>query len=118
MSALELTSGERRDLRAQAHKLRPVVIVGEDGLTPGVLGEIERSLAAHGLIKIRSAADSRDERDLLLEAICEHAGAAPVQHLGKILIVYRPLPPEPPKAAQPPRPRRKPPRRTKRSYQG
>jgi RNA-binding protein len=117
MAALELTSGERRSLRAQAHKLHPVVMIGEDGLTTGVLQEIDRSLNAHGLIKIRSAFDSRDERDSLLAGICEQMAAAPVQHLGKILIVYRPLPPEPPKAAQPPRPRRKPPRRTKRSYQ-
>ena len=117
MTALELTSGERRSLRAKAHSLRPVVMIGEDGLTPSVLKEIDRSLNAHGLIKLRSAADSRDERDLLLQEICEQMAAAPVQHLGKIFIVYRPLPPEPPKAARPPHPRRKPPRRTKRSYQ-
>ncbi len=117
MTALQLTSGERRALRAQAHKLHPVVMIGDGGLTPGVLQEIERGLNAHGLIKVRSASDSRDERDSMLAAICEQMGAAPVQHLGKILIVYRPLPPEATKAGQPPRPRRKPPRRTKRSYQ-
>ena len=65
-------------------------MIGEDGLTPSVLKEIDRSLNAHGLIKLRSAADSRDERDLLFQEICEQMAAAPVQHLGKILIVYRP----------------------------
>jgi RNA-binding protein len=114
---LALASGERRALRARAHSLRPVVIIGDAGLTPTVLAEIDRNLTSHELIKVRASSDSRQTRDSLLQSICEQLQAAPVQHLGKILVVYRPLPPQPPKPAQPPRSRRNPPRRTKRSYQ-
>jgi len=121
MSALELTSAERRALRARAHALDPVVIVGGAGLTAGVAREIDRALAAHELVKIRVPAADRDERDTLLGRICDELAAAPVQHIGKILVVYRPLPPEEAAArAAPrhaPRPARKGPRRTKKSYQ-
>lgn len=121
MSALELTSAERRALRARAHALDPVVIVGGAGLTAGVAREIDRALAAHELVKIRVPAADRDERDALLGRICDELAAAPVQHIGKILVVYRPLPPEAAAArAAPrpaPRPARKGPRRTKKSYQ-
>jgi putative YhbY family RNA-binding protein len=121
MSALELTSSERRALRARAHALDPVVIVGGAGLTAGVAREIDRALAAHELVKIRVPAADRDERDALLGRICDELAAAPVQHIGKILVVYRPLPPEAAAArAAPrpaPRPARKGPRRTKKSYQ-
>jgi len=121
MSALELTSSERRALRARAHALDPVVIVGGAGLTAGVAREIDRALAAHELVKIRVPAADRDERDALLGRICDELAAAPVQHIGKILVVYRPLPPEEAAArAAPrhaPRPARKGPRRTKKSYQ-
>jgi len=121
MSALELTSSERRALRARAHALDPVVIVGGAGLTAGVAREIDRALAAHELVKIRVPAADRDERDTLLGRICDELAAAPVQHIGKILVVYRPLPPEEAAARAAPRhaPRvaHKGPRRTKNSYQ-
>jgi RNA-binding protein len=98
----ELTSKERRALRARAHKLDPVVIVGGAGLSDSVMGEIERSLVAHELIKVRAVDADRDGRDAMLRAICERAACAPVQHIGKMLVVYRPAPPE----AEPERPRR------------
>jgi putative YhbY family RNA-binding protein len=83
---------EKRALRAQAHTLRPVVIVGHHGLTPAVLKEIDTSLRAHELIKVRVAADDRAVRDEVLQRICSELDAAPVQHLGKLLIVWRPQP--------------------------
>jgi putative YhbY family RNA-binding protein len=83
---------EKRALRAQAHTLRPVVIVGHHGLTPAVLKEIDTSLRAHELIKVRVAADDRAVRDEVLQRICDELDAAPVQHLGKLLIVWRPQP--------------------------
>ncbi|CAN0125977.1 unnamed protein product, partial [Phaeothamnion confervicola] len=97
----ELTPAERRALKARAHSLEPVVLVGDKGLTGAVLAEIERALAAHELIKVRVQAE-RDDRRSILEEICSRAGASPVQHIGKILVVYRPKPPEP---AKPPAPR-------------
>jgi RNA-binding protein len=102
----ELTSKDRRALRARAHRLDPVVIVGGEGLTDAVLAEIDRNLTAHELIKVRVAEAERDERDEMMEAICGRTGCAPVQHIGKILVVYRPAPEPEPKSA--PRPARKP----------
>lgn len=102
----ELTSKDRRALRARAHRLDPVVIVGGEGLTDAVLAEIDRNLTAHELIKVRVAEAGRDERDEIMETICGRTGCAPVQHIGKILVVYRPAPEPEPKPA--PRPARKP----------
>jgi RNA-binding protein len=84
-----LTAPELRSLRAKAHHLRPVVAVGTHGLTPAVLHEIDVALKAHELIKIRVFSDMRSERDTLLAKICGELECAPVQHLGKLLIVWR-----------------------------
>lgn len=87
---LKLTPAERSALRAEAHGLNPVVIIGESGLTPAVLKEIDASLNAHGLIKVRVFGDEREERISIYETVCEELGAAPVQHIGKLLVIYRP----------------------------
>jgi putative YhbY family RNA-binding protein len=87
-----LTPAERRALRAKAHHLDPVVSVGQHGLTPAVLHEIDVSLKAHELIKIRVFGDERDLREAMLGRICDELDAAPVQHLGKLLVVWRPAP--------------------------
>jgi putative YhbY family RNA-binding protein len=89
---LELSADQTRALRADAHHLAPVVMIGNDGLTPAVLHEIDVNLAAHGLIKIRVFGDDRDARDEILSRIADQLDAAPVQHIGKLLIIYRPLP--------------------------
>ena len=80
-----LTPAERRAFRAKAHPLHPVVSIGQHGLTPAVLHEIDVKLLAHELIKIRVFNDDRGEREALLARICDDLDAAPVQHLGKIL---------------------------------
>ncbi|MCG2584231.1 ribosome assembly RNA-binding protein YhbY [Massilia sp. TS11] len=87
---IKLTPAERSELRAQAHGLNPVVMVGESGLTPAVMKEIAASLDAHGLIKVRVFGDEREDRIAIYETICEELGAAPVQHIGKLLVLYRP----------------------------
>jgi putative YhbY family RNA-binding protein len=93
---LELPADERRALRAKAHPLHPVVMIGHDGLTPAVLHEIDVNLSAHGLIKIRVFSDDRAAREDFLARVADQLDAAAVQHIGKLLIVYRPLPkPEP-----------------------
>ena len=84
-----LTPIERRALRAKAHHLNPVVTVGQHGLTPAVLHEIDVALKAHELIKIRVLSDDRDAREAMLAQVCAELEAAPVQHLGKLLIVWR-----------------------------
>lgn len=86
----KLTAADRSTLRAEAHALNPVVIIGEAGLTDGVLKEIDASLNAHGLIKVRVFGDEREERLAIYETICDKLGAAPVQHIGKLLVLYRP----------------------------
>jgi putative YhbY family RNA-binding protein len=102
-----LTPAERRALRAKAHPLHPFVNIGHHGLTPAVLHEIDVNLLAHELIKIRVFNDDRAERDTLLAQICGELDAAPVQHLGKILTIWRPAPPPEPATVAPRSDRRK-----------
>ena len=85
----ELTPAERSDLRARAHHLNPVVTVAGNGLTPAVLAEIERALQAHELIKVKVQGAEREQRDALMQELCAALDAAPVQHIGNILVVWR-----------------------------
>jgi RNA-binding protein len=94
MPALTLTPAERKDHRAQAHHLDPVVQIGNDGLTPAVVKEIASALNAHGLIKVRVFSDDRSAREAMLAELAEQLGAAPVQHIGKLLVLWRPIPPK------------------------
>ncbi|BEV14486.1 ribosome assembly RNA-binding protein YhbY [Herbaspirillum sp. DW155] len=96
---LNLTPAERSELRAQAHALNPVVMVGESGLSESVMKEIDKSLNAHGLIKVRVFGDDREARIAIYETICAELKAAPVQHIGKLLVLYRPQKEEGKKAA-------------------
>lgn len=108
---IELSSSERRALRARAHGLHPVASISQNGLSESVLAEIDRSLKAHELIKVRVYGIERDDREALLAEISHRLEAAPVQHIGNILVVYRAnpeAPAEPAKPAKKPAPRRKP----------
>jgi RNA-binding protein len=87
---IKLTPAERSALRAEAHGLNPVVMIGEAGLTEAVMKEVSSSLDAHGLIKVRVFGDDREARVAMYEQICEELEAAPVQHIGKLLVLYRP----------------------------
>jgi putative YhbY family RNA-binding protein len=98
---LELSPQERRALRAKAHHLHPVVSIGQHGLTPKVLHEIDVALAAHALVKVRVHSDDRREREAMLARIAEELESAPVQHLGKLLILWRPLQESQPPAGKP-----------------
>lgn len=112
---LDITADERRALRARAHALNPVVAISQNGLSESVMHEIAASLDSHELIKIRVFNDARDVREQYLAAICDQLVAAPVQHIGKLLVIWRPSP-----ALKTAKPRRghNEPRRTKRSFQG
>jgi putative YhbY family RNA-binding protein len=93
-----LSPQERKVLKARAHSLAPAVRVGGQGLTDPVIAEIERALQAHELIKVRAAGLDRAARESALRRICGRCGAAPVQHIGKLLVIYRPKPPAGPLA--------------------
>jgi len=84
-----LTPSRRSELRAEAHKLGPVVIIGDKGLTDEVVKEIDRSLKAHELIKVKAATDDRAARSAWMQEICARLEAHPVQEIGKVLVIYR-----------------------------
>ncbi len=87
---IELNTEQRRFLRALAHHLKPTVMIGNQGLTESVMRELARNLDAHELIKVRVLGDEREARIALMTEICEHLECAPVQHIGKLLLLYRP----------------------------
>ena len=103
-----LSPAQRRELKARAHPLNPVVLVGGGGLTQPVLDEIERALAAHELIKVRAAESGREARAQMIADICQRTCAQPVQVIGKVLVVYRRKPEEPAPQPREERPRRRP----------
>ncbi|MCP5279258.1 MAG: YhbY family RNA-binding protein [Thiobacillus sp.] len=86
----QLSTEQRKFLKAQAHNLKPVVMIGNAGLTEAVKLEANRALTAHELIKIRVLGDDREAREAWFMELCEALGAAPVQHIGKLLLLYRP----------------------------
>ena len=92
MAAIELTPAQRKQYRAAAHHLQPVVTIGNDGLTEAVRNEIDLALNAHGLIKVRVFSDDRLQRGELLATLADELGAAPVQHIGKLFVLWRPVP--------------------------
>lgn len=87
---ITLNALQRRYLRGQAHNLHPVVMIGDAGLTDAVMREVDINLKSHELIKVRVFGDDRDKRIAILEKICAELAAAPVQHIGKLLLIYRP----------------------------
>jgi len=119
---LQLSSGALRAMRARAHHLSPVVSIAEKGLSAAVLKEIDVNLNAHELIKVRVHGDRREDRLAFLETICAELGATAVQHIGKLLVIYRPAPVQAAAvdAQKSTKSRRSAPapRRTKRSLQG
>jgi RNA-binding protein len=94
MPAITLNTHERREKRADAHHLTPVVLIGGDGLTPAVVKETDAALNAHGLIKVRVFSDDRTSRESILATLTDQLNAAPVQHIGKLLVLWRPIPPK------------------------
>jgi len=92
---MSLSDPQRRHLRALAHDLKPVVLVGDKGVTESLLRELDLSLAHHELLKVRVKAGDRDQRDALVGRLCAASGAELVQRIGHVAVLYR--------AAEPPR---------------
>ena len=92
MPQITLTPAQRKVHRADAHHLDPVVLIGGDGLTASVKKEVDAALKAHGLIKVRVFSDDRAARELMLKTLADELDAAPIQHIGKLLVLWRPMP--------------------------
>ena len=92
MPELILTSSQRQLLKARAHDMKPVVLLGGAGLTDAVLREIDRALVAHELVKIRVPDDDREQRAQVFNAVAEKLSAAKVQSIGKTIVLFRPSP--------------------------
>ena len=84
-----LTPARRSELRAKAHGLSPVVMIGDTGLTDAIVAETDRALTAHELIKVKAASDDREARAAWMTELCERLEAQPVQSIGKILVLWR-----------------------------
>ena len=95
MPAIQLTPAQRKEKRGDAHHLDPVVLIGDQGLTDAVTREVDLALKAHGLIKVRMFSDSRPDRESALTTLADKLDAAPVQHIGKLLVLWRPIPEKP-----------------------
>jgi len=87
---MPLTSRQRAALKARAHALEPVVTIGQAGASEAVIVEVERSLTAHGLIKVKLSGADRESRDELTSILCERTGAQAVQQVGRVLVLWRP----------------------------
>jgi RNA-binding protein len=94
MTAIQLSPAERKEKRSEAHHLDPVVMIGGDGLTAAVSKEVDAALNAHGLIKVRVMSDERINREAIFATLADTLGAAPIQHIGKLLVLWRPMPPK------------------------
>lgn len=103
MAEIQLTPKERQALKALAHGLKPVVLLGSAGLSPAVVKEIDRALLAHELIKVKVPGDDRTEREELFASLAESLAAARVQAIGKLLVLFRPAPEEAELAPEAPR---------------
>jgi len=92
MPAIQLTPAQRKEKRGEAHHLDPVVLIGDQGLTDAVVKETDLALKAHGLIKVRMFSDARPDREAALAALADRLNAAAVQHIGKLFVLWRPIP--------------------------
>lgn len=92
MSDNKLSTKEILELKARAHHLHPVVMIGQQGLTEAVIKETDDALSAHELIKVRVFGDDRAERIEICDALCEAVDAQLVQHIGKLLVLWRKKP--------------------------
>ncbi len=86
---MSLSAAQRREYRAIAHNLKPVIIIGDKGLTEGLMQELDRALNDHELIKVKVATNDRDARAEVIDELCSQSGAELVQTIGKIAVIMR-----------------------------
>jgi RNA-binding protein len=107
MSELTLSRDERLRLKSGSHHLEPVVLLGAHGLTEAVFKEIDRALTAHELVKVRMPALDRAQRELMFQQVAEGLGAARIQLIGRLMVLFRPAPKDPRPRARVPTPQPK-----------
>ncbi|HIF89813.1 MAG TPA: ribosome assembly RNA-binding protein YhbY [Candidatus Thioglobus sp.] len=88
---MKLTNNQKRYLRSLAHDLKPVVMVGQHGLSDAVLAELQSSMEIHELLKIKVRADNREEKQQIIDKIVASSEAAIVQVIGGVLVIYKPF---------------------------
>jgi len=86
---MSLTNKQNKYLRGLSHDLKPVVMIGNSGVTEGVLNELELCIARHELIKVRISGVDRDERQQMAENLCEKSNSELVNTIGHIAVLYR-----------------------------
>jgi RNA-binding protein len=91
---MNLSESQKKYLRGLGHQIRPVVTVGDAGLSPSLLEEFESAISHHELIKVRIRSTRRKTRDALFEELCRQASATLVQRIGNVALIYRPNPEE------------------------
>ncbi len=96
--SVSLSTRQRAQLKARAHALEPLVHVGQAGASEALLAEVERALTAHGLIKVKLVGADRELRQQLTDTLCAHTGAAAVQQVGRVLVLWRARPDDEPLA--------------------
>jgi RNA-binding protein len=89
MAAMNQAAPDKRALKRIAHHLDPVVLVGEQGVSDNVIAETRRALDDHELIKVRISAGNRQARDVMMRELAEACGAAVVQSIGKVAVLFR-----------------------------
>lgn len=94
---MSLTQEQKKEFKTIGHHLKPVVIIADQGLTEGVLAELERALNDHELIKVQLRLADRDDRAAILAELCQQCSASLVQTIGKMALVYRKNPKANPK---------------------
>ena len=92
---MNLTEQQRKHLRRLGHDRNPVVLIGQGGLGPNVVAEMDRALNDHELVKVRARVGDRDERDRILDELASATGSELVQRIGHVALYYRPNPDKP-----------------------
>jgi RNA-binding protein len=87
---MTLSNKQKQYLKGLAHTLKPVVQLGNNGLTEGVLAEIDGAIKHHELIKVKIPTEDKEEKALIMDAIIRETGATKLQAVGHILVLYKP----------------------------
>jgi RNA-binding protein len=92
---MNLSESQKKHLRALGHQLKPVITVGDAGLSASVMNEFESTISHHELIKVRVRSGSREARDEMIGKLCQQGSGSLIQRIGNVALIYRPNPDKP-----------------------